>query len=347
MPDHRIAVAGGGIYGATIAIELADAGHRVTLYDPLGILNGASAINQFRIHNGYHYPRSRETIAEVVEARAGFLEAFGAAVVPGVTCHYAIPHEGSRTAPDAFEAIMGEFDLPLERVRPDWMNFDVIDRCYRVEESLYDPNALRALLTERLRARGIDCVAEALTEKARERFDFTVYATYGASGSHMRLFDAIKVQVVEKIRIRLPDPLPKQSLVVIDGPFTAFDPYGDSDFSQFGSALHTNHWASGDPEEPIPERYRPLMNLPEFREVAFSNFEKMRAEAAAVVPLCAEAEYAGSRFTRRLVEDAPATDRRIMRIGTGEDERTLHVFSGKVVGAVIAARTVAERIGDV
>src|SRR6185437_2329531 len=72
----KVAVAGAGIYGATIAIRLAEQGHNVRLFDPLGILRGASAINQFRIHSGYHYPRSPETITETLEARAEFTAAF-------------------------------------------------------------------------------------------------------------------------------------------------------------------------------------------------------------------------------------------------------------------------------
>ena len=38
MPNKKIAVAGAGIYGSTVAIRLAEAGHNVRLFDPLGIL---------------------------------------------------------------------------------------------------------------------------------------------------------------------------------------------------------------------------------------------------------------------------------------------------------------------
>jgi len=61
----KIAVAGAGIYGATAAIRLRELGHQVDLFDPLGVMGAASAINQYRLHAGYHYPRSPETIHEV------------------------------------------------------------------------------------------------------------------------------------------------------------------------------------------------------------------------------------------------------------------------------------------
>src|ERR1700732_4827473 len=150
----RIAVAGAGIYGATIAIRLAEQGYDVRLFDPLGILRAASAINQYRIHSGYHYPRSPETIRETLEARAEFSETFAAAVVRNSRHYYAIPHEGSVTSPALFEQVMSQFGSAFKYCRPAWMNFGFIDKCYEVEEGIYDPDILRGLVTERLRALG-------------------------------------------------------------------------------------------------------------------------------------------------------------------------------------------------
>ena len=97
MHKSKIAIAGAGVYGATFAIRLAEQGHEVHLFDPLGVLNAASGINQFRIHSGYHYPRSPETIEETMGARAEFLETFAPSIVRNSRHYYAIPHEGSQT----------------------------------------------------------------------------------------------------------------------------------------------------------------------------------------------------------------------------------------------------------
>ena len=98
MPQ-TIAVAGAGIYGATIATRLAEEGHTVDLFDPLGILRAASSINQHRVHAGYHYPRSHETIDEILQARSEFHRNFQPAIVANSANFYAIPHQGSRTPP--------------------------------------------------------------------------------------------------------------------------------------------------------------------------------------------------------------------------------------------------------
>src|SRR5579875_1603334 len=151
----KIAVAGAGIYGATIAIRLAERGHKVDLFDPAGILAAASGINQNRVHSGYHYPRSAETICELLEAREEFLQTFLPAIVSNSLHYYAIPKEGSRVSPQLYERVMGRFGLPLTPCRPDWINFDYVDRCYEVDEKVYDPELLRSLVQCSLTESGI------------------------------------------------------------------------------------------------------------------------------------------------------------------------------------------------
>ena len=135
------------------------------------------------------------------------------------------------------------------------------------------------------------------------------------------------------------------ALVVVDGPFTAFDPYGSSEHSLFGSAKHTNHWTSSDPEEPIPEKYLRVLNQSEFVSAADTRFQAMREDCWRAVPASKNAKYIGSRFTLRVVEDNPEHDRRILYVRDGLPGE-IHIFSGKVVGAVKAARMVCEKIAS-
>ena len=55
-------VVGGGIFGSTAAIGVSNNGYNVKLTEKLDdVMKGASDINQYRLHKGYHYPRSNET----------------------------------------------------------------------------------------------------------------------------------------------------------------------------------------------------------------------------------------------------------------------------------------------
>jgi hypothetical protein len=338
----KIAVAGAGIYGATAAIRLAERGHQVTLFDPLGVMRAASAINQYRVHSGYHYPRSPETITETLEARREFIEAFAPAIVRNSRHYYAIPRDGSRTCPQEYEQIMRSQGLPLHACRPEWMNFKYIDQCYEVGENIYDPDLLRSVIELRLDALTIKLEQRVFSREMRGDYDFVVWATYGM-GASRDIFKIAKYQVVEKILIALPAALQGIALVVVDGPFTAFDPYGSTRHSLFGSAKHTNHWTTSDPDEPIPEKYLGLLNQREFAAAADTRFEAMREDCCLAVPAAKGAKYIGSRFTLRVVEDNPEHDRRILYVRDGLPGE-IHIFSGKVVSAVKAARMVCEKI---
>jgi FAD dependent oxidoreductase len=338
----KIAVAGAGIYGATVAIRLAEHGHQVHLFDPLGVLRAASAINQYRVHAGYHYPRSSETISEITEARAEFTQAFADAIVSNSRHYYAIPKENSLTPPDLYEAVMHQHGLPLKACRPDWMNFDFIDKCYEVQENIYDADVLRGLVEARLQAHGIRLQRREFTHEMRADYDFVIWATYGL-GPSRGLFKAAKYQVAEKMLIELPPQLHGVALVVVDGPFTAFDPYGSSTRSLFGSAKNTNHWTTTSPDAPIPEPYAGILNKPIFEPVPFTRFAAMRADCCLTVPAAKDAAYIGSRFTIRVVEDNPEHDRRVLYVREGAPGE-IHIFSGKVVSAVKAARLVCEMV---
>lgn len=340
----KIAIAGAGIYGAAAAIRLAEHGHAVSLFDPLGIMQAASAINQYRVHSGYHYPRSPETIRETLEARREFIEVFAPAIVRNSRHYYAIPREDSRTPPDEYENIMRSHGLILRACRPDWINFDFIDRCYEVDENIYDPDALRVVIESRIKALGIKVERSRFSGDARSEYDFVIWATYGL-GPSRDVFKVAKYQVAEKILIELPPQLRGIALVVVDGPFTAFDPYGSSERSLFGSAKHTNHWTTTDPEEPVPARYAELLNRAEFTAFADTRFNAMRADCCLAVPAALDAKYVGSRFTMRVVEDNPQEDRRILYVQDGLPGE-IHIFSGKVVSAVKAARLVCEKIAN-
>lgn len=338
----KIAVAGAGIYGATCAIRLAECGYQVDLFDPLGVLRAASAINQYRVHAGYHYPRSPETIEEVAEARAEFAAEFAPAIVRNSRHYYAIPKENSQTPPDIYEKVMERHRLRLRACRPAWMSFEFIERCYEVDENIYDPDVLRELIEARLKAHGIRVEPWEFGAAIRADYDWVVWATYGL-GPSRGIFKAAKYQVAEKMLIELPAELRGVALVVVDGPFTAFDPYGSSVRSLFGSAKNTNHWTTTNPDDAIPEPYAGILNAQEFRPVPFTRFEAMRADCCLTVPSAKDAVYIGSRFTMRVVENNPESDRRILYVRDGEPGE-IHIFSGKVVSAVKAARIVCERV---
>ena len=176
------------------------------------------------------------------------------------------PKRESRTSPARYEQLMDQHGLPLKPCRPEWLDYSFIESCYD--------------------------------------YDFVVWATYGMARSR-GLFPRARYQVAEKMLIQLPAALYHLSLVVVDGLFTGFDPYGCSRQSLFGSAKHTNHWSTTDPWEPVPEPYASRLNGNTFEPVPFTRFNQMRADAALAVPAAARGVYLGSRFVMRVIKDNP------------------------------------------
>ena len=72
----KIAIIGAGFFGATAALKLSKY-HDVDLFEKKNdILNGASKINQFRFHLGFHYPRSKKTLNEIKSSYKLFINFF-------------------------------------------------------------------------------------------------------------------------------------------------------------------------------------------------------------------------------------------------------------------------------
>ena len=85
----KILVVGAGIFGMTTSIELARLGHQVTLHEELdSVMKCASGINQYRLHSGYHYPRSKITALECLKSIEEFKSKYNYCVINGSMEHY-------------------------------------------------------------------------------------------------------------------------------------------------------------------------------------------------------------------------------------------------------------------
>ena len=98
----NIAIIGSGFFGSTLALILSKK-HEVTLFEKKNdILQGASKVNQFRFHRGYHYPRSSKTIKEIKESYNEFIKFYGKNVFTPTKNYYAISKKGSKIRFDKY-----------------------------------------------------------------------------------------------------------------------------------------------------------------------------------------------------------------------------------------------------
>jgi hypothetical protein len=345
-PRLRVAVVGGGIFGATAAVELAQHGYRVELFEQADdLLLSASGINQYRLHRGYHYPRSRETATDCRDSEPVFRDSFPEAVLNGTDHFYAIAARDSLTSADQYLAFCRDLELEVEVDRPSMLRPEAIALSVRVRESLFDPAILRRLVWTRLREAGVDVHLNTRIEPEQlEAFPQSVIATYAELN---RLLPdaaaqrAYQFEVCEKPVVRLPERYTRQSVVVMDGPFMCFDPLGNTGMFVLGNVVHAIHERSVGPLPEVSPELGALLNRGIVSDPPITNIERFIAAGAELFDGFDEAEHVGSMFTIRTV--LPGVDRTDARptLIREIDDHTITLFSGKVDTCISAAEEVA------
>ena len=107
----KIAIIGAGFFGATAALKLSKY-HDVDLFEKKNdILNGASKINQFRFHLGFHYPRSKKTLNEIKSSYKLFINYFSNKVFEKTSNFYGVSNKGSKISYNSYLKILKRFNL--------------------------------------------------------------------------------------------------------------------------------------------------------------------------------------------------------------------------------------------
>ena len=154
--NMKIAVIGGGIFGITAAFTLSQ-NNEVDLFEKNGdLLLAASGSNQYRVHRGYHYPRSKETVAGIIKSENSFRRTFEEAIVDSFDHYYCISKKDSLTSAKQFLDFNDVHGLEYTISDLPFMNKNSIELCVRVNESVYDPVKLRQTCWEKLKSNNVN-----------------------------------------------------------------------------------------------------------------------------------------------------------------------------------------------
>jgi glycine/D-amino acid oxidase-like deaminating enzyme len=338
------------VFGASAAIALARGGRRVTLFEELPeLLGAASGINQYRLHRGYHYPRSAETALGARDGVASFRAAFPEAVIDTHRHTYAIAREGSRTDADGFVRFLDRLGLEYRIGRPPHVRDEAVSVCVTVAEAVIDPAALRASIERQLRESGVRVeLGQRANAAELERFEVVVVATYARLNELLEQLGKpthpFQFKVVEKPVLRLPDELRGESVVVLDGPFACVDPLGTTGLSVLGHVVHAVHAANVGTLPEIPDKVAPLLNRGIVPDPQPTHAPRMLEAAAEFLPGLARAEHVGSMFTVRVtLPGLEPTDARPTLVRDHGDG-VVSVFSGKIGTCIRAAEEVTAAV---
>lgn len=320
----KAAIVGGGLFGATTAVELARAGVDVTLYERHhDLLMGATRANQGRVHRGYHYPRDPHA-AELATRAAEFEARFGPALVESRQ-HYLVAADSDA---GAYEKFVHDAGLPWTPVESPLVRPGSVGASISVAERLVDADRLRAMLRGELAAVRVCCGTPADIEALAGEYDWVVDATYGRYWP-----EQLQYEVCETVLVDLDARFRGQGFVVMDGDYCSLDPRGRR--HMLYDVAHSVHAVNE-----IPDYLAGLIDVGLVYSV-HSHVEAMLNSARRFLHI-GHAIYSGSYFTVRAVLPDDGTDARPTLIR--EDGNVIRVLAGKLAAAPWAAKRVAEAV---
>lgn len=309
-------VVGGGFYGLRVALFLRqrlDFRH-VRVFEMLDqVMERASYVNQARIHNGYHYPRSILTAYRSRVNFPAFVAEYRDAVVDDFDHYYAIARAHSKVNARQFELFctrIGAAWRPAPAGIAAMFHPGRVERTFAVHEPVFDARVLRDLLLDRIaQAGGIEISlgdevrSIAATEDGRVLVEAssgscTADRVVGAGYSRINVLHrasrleqvALQHEVSEMALVELPPALRRLGLTVMDGPFFSVMPFPSRGLHTLSHVRFTPRyrWRDGGG--------RPAHDPQEVFAVAdrTSGFNGMRADVMRYVPALGAMRYVDS-----------------------------------------------------
>lgn len=266
-------IIGAGLYGLYSALSCAKRGQNVIVLecDPTPF-SRATYINQARVHQGYHYPRSISTAMKSAGYFERFNRDFAFCVNKEFDQIYATSSEYSWSNGKQFKDFCKAANIPCEELHPgNYFKNGMCDGVFRTREYTYDAMILKDYYLEELAKfpnsvrikYGVD-----ITEIKKDTdiyiinaADGTAYgsgfvlnATYAGTNQILAMagFEkfGIKYELCEIILCNVNDRLKDIGFTVMDGPFFSIMPFGKTGYHSLTSVTFTPHTTSYD-EVPV------------------------------------------------------------------------------------------------
>lgn len=262
-------IIGAGLYGLYSALFCCRKGQRVIVLecDPTPFRR-ATYINQARVHQGYHYPRSISTAMK----SAGYFERFNKDYAFCINKEfdqiYATSSQYSWSDGKQFKEFCKAADIPCEELNPgNYFKEGMCDGVFRTREYTYDAMLLKDYLLQELEKykasveirygvsiTGIDKDTDAYIINTAEgvsyRSGFVLNATYAGTNQILDMVGfekfGIKYELCEIILCDVNNRLKDIGFTVMDGPFFSIMPFGKTGYHSLTSVTFTPHTTSYD-----------------------------------------------------------------------------------------------------
>lgn len=224
----------------------------------------ATYINQARVHNGYHYPRSFSTAIKSAHYFRRFNEDYGFSILTKFDQVYATSSEFSWSDAKQFKKFCEAAEIRCDEVSLNkYFKDGYCDGAFITEEFTYDAQILKKFFIEKIaelpnveirygaRIIGIENNGQEyeieLADGTKVKSSFVLNATYASVNQIQNLlgFDhfKIKYELCEIILCNVNDKLRDTGLTVMDGPFFSIMPFGKTGYHSLTAVTFTPHKA--------------------------------------------------------------------------------------------------------
>lgn len=267
-------IIGAGLYGLYSAYFCAGQGQHVLVLEcDSAPFRRATYINQARVHQGYHYPRSLSTAMKSAGYFARFNEDYGFCINREFQKVYATSGEYSWSDSGQFKKFCEAARIPCEELNPGkFFKQGMCDGAFLTREYTYDAMVLRDYFTDRLHEMGtlVEIRFGAnirKIEKTQDSYElyveedgsgrlqkystgFVLNATYASTNQILDMLGyekfGIKYELCEIILCDVNDNLKEYGFTVMDGPFFSIMPFGMTGLHSLTSVTFTPHMTSYD-----------------------------------------------------------------------------------------------------
>jgi len=342
-----IAVVWAGIFGITSSWMLAKEWYHVELFEEKDdIMKWASFNNQYRIHKGYHYPRSIETASASLRSEEEFYEYYGESYMTSPH-YYNIASQDSKTSPEEYLEFLDTLWLEYQELdMSDIFYEENIALSLEVSEKIYNPFILKNICLNYLKEHNISLSLSSKPEKnyLTESYDYIVLSTFKNNNlylpeQHKRDYN---FQLYESIVLDLPKKYKHESYIILDWNYACISPYGDTWLSVVIDVVHSIHEDILWKELTISEKYKDVIDTWIVENPTITHKQKIFTTLKKYFKDIDESQYRWSIFTYKVI--IPGSNKKVDRPTevTLIDEKYINVFSGKIVTCVDASKNILE-----
>lgn len=270
-------IIGAGLYGLYSACFCAEQGQHVLVLEcDSAPFMRATYINQARVHQGYHYPRSISTAMK----SAGYFERFNKdydfCINREFNKVYATSSEYSWSDGEQFKKFCKAANIPCEELKPDkFFEAGMCDGAFLTREYTYDAMILRDYFIDKINQMSDRAEIKynaniKKIEKTQDSYElyvsfddkaadeklqkystgFLLNATYASANQILDMLGyekfGIKYELCEIILCNVNDKLKEYGFTVMDGPFFSIMPFGKTGLHSLTSVTFTPHATSYD-----------------------------------------------------------------------------------------------------